>query len=92
MFCFLFAGTAGDSLGYHRGLPFATKDRNNDRNSDNCALFKKGAWWYGSCYDSNLNGLYQPGKTSNDFGMVWNHWKNKYFVRESEMKIRPTSF
>ena len=30
---FLFAGTAGDSLAYHRGMSFATKDLDYDKSS-----------------------------------------------------------
>jgi len=88
-----YSGTAGDSLGYHRGMAFTTKDRDNDRKpGGNCALVWKGAWWYSSCHHSNLNGLYLPGKISGK-GMVWSHWKNNdYSVKRSEMKIRPKDF
>ncbi|XP_068729501.1 ficolin-2-like [Montipora capricornis] len=78
-----YSGTAGDSLGYHRGHTFTTKDRDNDNHSRNCALTHKGAWWYNRCHNSNLNGLYQKG-------MIWYHWKND--VKRSEMKIRPQNF
>ena len=96
--CFLtrfvlhFSGTAGDSLSYHRGFAFTTKDRDNDGNSGNCANHAKGAWWYNNCHWSNLNGLYLNGKITNQ-GMVWHHWKNSHFsLKRSEMKIRPNHF
>ena len=86
------SGTAGDALGYHSGLPFSTKDRDNDGNPDSCAWFSKGAWWYDNCHDSNLNGLYIPGNISME-GMAWQYWKNnRYSVKASEMKIRPNDF
>ena len=87
-----FSGTAGDSLSYHRGSPFSTKDRDNDADSRNCVSLFKGGWWYKSCYNSNLNGLYMNGKV-NDKGMVWYFWKkNHKSVKRSEMKIRPKDF
>ena len=82
-FFLIFAGTAGDSLGYHHGMSFSTKDRDNDNSGGSCALGGTGAWWYGGCYHSNLNG--RP--------MSWYHWKNSYYsVKRSEMKIRPKDF
>ena len=80
---FLFSGTAGDSLGYHRGLPrpFTTKDRDNDSYSRNCTLDHDGAWWYKYCCLSNLNGLYLHGKL-NWKGVVWYNWKKRLFCEE----------
>ena len=80
-FLLIFAGTAGDSLGYHRGMSFSTKDRDNDKYGVvNCALGNKGAWWYNFCLQSDLNG-----------GIIsWKHWKNR--LKRSEMKIRPKDF
>ncbi|XP_068730155.1 ryncolin-2-like [Montipora capricornis] len=87
-----YSGTAGDSLAYHRGQAFSTKDRDNDQTGVNCALGNKGAWWYNACDYSNLNGLYLNGKIDGS-GMKWYHWKkNAYSVKRSEMKIRPQNF
>lgn len=89
-------GTAGDSLSYHRGQPFTTKDQDNDSyRSRNCAVWFKGAWWYGpGCHYSNLNGVYHNGKhSSHADGVNWYHWKGfNYSVKRAEMKIRPVKF
>ena len=90
----LFSGTAGDSLSRHRGYPFSTKDQDNDSWSSNCAVQYKGAWWYESCHNSNLNGLYHHGKhSSHADGVNWLHWKGHYYsAKRAEMKIRPVKF
>ncbi|KAL9985617.1 hypothetical protein ACROYT_G008039 [Oculina patagonica] len=89
-----YSGTAGDSLSSHRGHPFSTKDRDNDRAGSNCAVQYKGAWWYRGCHDSNLNGLYHGGKHSSFAdGVNWSHWKGyRYSAKRTEMKIRPEKF
>ena len=89
-----FQGTAGDSLSYHRGHPFTTKDQDNDDSSANCAVSYKGAWWYRRCHHSNLNGVYHHGQhSSTGDGVNWYHWKGyKYSVKRAEMKIRPVAF
>eukprot|EP00058_Branchiostoma_floridae_P007220 XP_002592708.1 hypothetical protein BRAFLDRAFT_67148 [Branchiostoma floridae] len=88
-----YTGTAGDSLSLHDGKPFSTKDRDNDESSSgSCAQSIKGAWWYGNCHHSNLNGLYHLGThDSHGDGVNWYHWKGyKYSLKRTEMKIRPT--
>ena len=51
-------------------MQFTTKDRDNDQyGGGNCAISRRGAWWYKSCDDSNLNGLYLSGQ-SGDQGVV----------------------
>ena len=87
-------GNAGDSLSFHRGLPFSTKDRDNDGSSNSCATSFKGAWWYERCHESNLNGLYHRGRHSSYAdGVNWYHWKgHHYSVKRAEMKIKPVNF
>ena len=86
-----YSGNAGDSLTYHNGRPFSTKDRDNDGNSKgHCAQQFKGAWWYKSCHTSNLNGLYLSGNhASFANGVNWKGWKGyHYSLKVSEMKVR----
>ena len=60
-----YSGTAGDSLKYHNGMKFTTKDRDNDAHSGgNCATINLGAWWYKSCQRSSLNGFYVTKRLS----------------------------
>ncbi|XP_023654438.1 tenascin-R isoform X1 [Paramormyrops kingsleyae] len=84
-------GTAGDSLSYHQGRPFSTKDRDNDVAVTNCALSYKGAWWYKNCHRANLNGKY--GESRHSQGINWFHWKGHEFsIPFVEMKIRPFNY
>ena len=48
---------APDGMAYQNGMQFSTQDHDNDaRISENCASRYGGAWWYKSCFESNLNG------------------------------------
>ena len=80
-------GTAGDKLTYHKDRKFSTKDNDNDVSPLNCAVFSKGAWWYGDCLDSNLNGVYRNGTDSGT--VIWRFIRP---IKRSEMKIRPMDF
>ena len=73
-----YSGGVGDSLRYHNEMKFSTKDKDNDRYyRGNCAANSRGAWWYNSCSESDLNGgSYQ-----------WQSWKGESF-KFSEMKFR----
>ncbi len=80
-------GTAGDSLAYHSGAQFSTKDHG----LVNCAHDREGAWWYVDCAYSNLNGQYLRGVHSSGpyDGVQWHHWKGTYYsLKFSEMKVR----
>ncbi|XP_038058889.1 microfibril-associated glycoprotein 4-like [Patiria miniata] len=81
--------TAGDSLTYHNGMMFSTKDKDNDIYMYGiCARQHEGAWWYNQCYNSNLNGRYGQGQFADH--IVWRSWKsNFYSLKSCSMKIKP---
>ncbi|CAG2237648.1 unnamed protein product [Mytilus edulis] len=69
-------GTAGDSMKDSAGQPmngmkFTTRDKDNDieYHNTNCAVRKKGGWWYASCTYSNINGIYKEEESADS-----NHW------------------
>ncbi|XP_050782371.1 ficolin-2-like [Gopherus flavomarginatus] len=84
-------GNAGDSLSGHNNMLFSTKDRQQDPGSNKCATTYKGAWWYSSCHNSNLNGMYWLGSHSSFAdGVNWQAGKGyNYSYKRSEMKFRP---
>ena len=89
-------GAAGDSMTrsgayYLNGMPFSTRDRDNDRSSLNCAAHMTGAWWYNNCAYSNLNGLYLSGQYDDD-GLAWYYFNatagSWLTLRYSDMKLK----
>ena len=85
-----YSGTAGDSLAYHNNMAFSTKDSDNDRASNNCAVLHTGAWWYNYCHRSNLNGQYLGDKRDNR-GARWSQFRGSRSLKFTEMKLRPSS-
>ena len=85
-----YSGTAGNSFSYHSGKKFSTRDRDNDIWSGQCAQTFRGAWWYGACHSSNLNGLYLFGPHSSYAnGVNWSAWLGyHYSLKFTEMKFR----
>ena len=87
-----FSGNAGDSLANHNARQFSTYDQDNDDHSSHCAVAYRGAWWYGTCHNSNLNGEYrlysdaQPGYAR---GVIWStHGGYGLSLKFVEMKVR----
>ena len=82
-----YSGTAGDSLDYHNGSRFSTRDNDNDNyNVGNCAQFSTGAWWYNNCQNSNLNGHYFNTPMNSFKGVRWYYNLSGTSLKFSEMK------
>ncbi|XP_015905659.1 techylectin-like protein [Parasteatoda tepidariorum] len=90
-----YSGNAGDSMvNVHNNMKFSTKDKDNDSHGDNCAQMFKGGWWYGSCHESNLNGLNLRGKhDTHADGVNWKSFRgHNESLQNTEIKIRPKNF
>ncbi|MBN3306428.1 FCN2 protein, partial [Amia calva] len=83
-----YGGTAGDSMGFNNYHAFSTYDRDNDESSSSCSSTFRGAWWYASCTNSNLNGRYYTTAYSGNNGIRW-PTASQYSLKFVEMKIRP---
>ncbi|XP_013105126.1 microfibril-associated glycoprotein 4-like [Stomoxys calcitrans] len=87
-----YSGTAGDSLFYHKGKKFSTKDQDNDSFVEgSCAHDHAGAWWFGNCLYSHLNGPYlKSKKIAYHRGISWTTFKGDYYsLKFVEMTLRP---
>lgn len=78
------------------GLPFSTRDQDNDQKSDtNCAKHLSGGWWFSNCGRSNLNGRYfmsPPPKQRHQRkqGVFWKTWRGRYYpLKTTVMMIAP---
>ncbi|XP_062616063.1 uncharacterized protein LOC134277769 [Saccostrea cucullata] len=71
-----YSGTAGDSLRYHNGRGFSTKDQDNDLYGKSCAVVHKAAWWFHSCEYSDLNGPYHKSAVKSWASVVWYYFGN----------------
>ena len=87
-----YSGNAGDSLLFQKGALFSTKDSDNDNDDTrSCSNIWKGAWWYASCHESHLTGVYSTDKSSSyGAGIVWYKWKGWERLKFAEMKLRPS--
>ncbi|XP_071944873.1 ryncolin-4-like [Antedon mediterranea] len=85
-------GTKGDSLTYHKGMKFSTKDQNNDGGVYDCAVKFTGAWWFKTCFEIHLIGKFDDVDQV-AFGIIWMGQVDRHFTRyyRASMKLRRTS-
>ena len=80
----------GDSLNYHEGSEFSTRDNGPD---PGCATNgKDSGWWFNGCHTANLNGYYYTSNpTPDDGGISWidRRWY-EYSYKFAQMKVAPS--
>ena len=90
--CLNMVNTSLHEILFHfSNMEFSTNDQDNDlHNSLHCSQRYEGAWWYGSCHHSNLNGLYLNGsQVSYANGVNWLSFRgHHYSLKRTEMKVR----
>ena len=77
-----------DFMAHSNNRYFSTKDRDNDATGSNCASYRKGGWWWGSCGHTNPNGLHSSSTTHHRPSATTGSW---VYYPNYEMKIRPKS-
>ncbi|XP_069103244.1 ryncolin-1-like [Argopecten irradians] len=60
-----------DAMAFTDGQQFSTYDNENDVWVGNCAVDYRGAWWYGGCSHTNLNGPYVQDTGDTHLSMYW---------------------
>ena len=83
-----YTGNAGDSLSYHNGMAFTTKDADHDTWYYNCATRSKGGWWFKDCFESSLNAPYPVGSGGLYGEMTWLNDLGYGRISFSEIKVR----
>ena len=80
----------GTFLAFENNRPFSTKDVDNDADSTRHCATVRSAWWYSSCFKSDLNAAYMTGAGPTNRGIIWRDFEaNEYSIKRTEMKIRP---
>ena len=71
-------------------IEFSANDQDNDGYYFQCSRSYKGAWWYKSCHQSKLNGLYLNGShLSNADGVNWLSFRgHRYSLKRTKMKVK----
>ncbi|XP_078371600.1 angiopoietin-related protein 7-like [Oculina patagonica] len=82
LFVGFYSGSAPDYLKqYVNGMPFSTKDRDNDKSTGSDCAKAYGAWWYSSCGTSHILNAQYAGS----------YYRWNWDLKESEMKLKPKS-
>lgn len=66
---------------------YSAIDRDNDTDRKNCAVMYSSGWWFGSCFDSNLNGRNNRYAVKSWKGIIW-YSLGKITLKTARMMIR----
>uniref|UniRef100_A0A182WFN6 Fibrinogen C-terminal domain-containing protein n=1 Tax=Anopheles minimus TaxID=112268 RepID=A0A182WFN6_9DIPT len=84
-------GSAKDSMRTSVGMKFSTPDRDNDEHPGSCAEYYASGWWFRTCMNANLNGLYRQFDPNNAT-MNWFSFRDDLQgLKEATMMIREVS-
>ncbi|KAF2897280.1 hypothetical protein ILUMI_08896 [Ignelater luminosus] len=87
-----YQGNATDSFSSHNNSLFSTFDVKNDDAPDCCPCAESygGGWWFNSCFEANLNGVYyrDPHGKEQFRGIIWEHWLGDYSLKKTKMMVR----
>ncbi|XP_065198640.1 angiopoietin-related protein 7-like [Sycon ciliatum] len=78
--------TLQDRMSYHNGQQFSTPDHDHDSWSGDCSTRWKGGWWYKTCHQVNVNGLY--GRSDGDSAGITYLQRGYKSLKFVEMKLR----
>ena len=85
-----YSGDARDMFLRYPGTMFSTRDKDNDMRSENCAIHRKGGWWYPMCFwghDANPNGLWGTSHPLRGH-MSWYSLTGMNAVQGTHLKIK----
>ncbi|CAL4127777.1 unnamed protein product, partial [Meganyctiphanes norvegica] len=82
-----YSGDAGDAMANHNGMQFTTKDKDNDKYGNNCAIRYEGGFWHKACYHTHPFGPLR--KKGDGEGMRWNKWLSAVNLKKIIFKISP---
>ncbi|XP_055607657.1 angiopoietin-2-like isoform X2 [Uranotaenia lowii] len=83
-----YQGDASDSMAYHNDRDFSTFDKPD---AFSCAITYGSGWWFNSCLESNLNGIYYTSdpRAHRSTGILWETWLGDYSLKSTIMMVRP---
>lgn len=95
-----YSGNAGDSLRFHNGEPFSTKDHDTRKHPSYCPQTFDSGWWFTKCFMVLLTGVHGEAIYDRaDGGIKWagpNRQSPDGFgrygpIKEAYMLVRPTA-
>ncbi|XP_033739328.1 LOW QUALITY PROTEIN: fibrinogen-like protein 1 [Pecten maximus] len=85
-----FSGNIPDSFRTHHNSNFSTPDKDYDKRPPvHCASSFKGGWWFSTCFEAYLNGVYGAGFITSSINWKYFPTRDRVGLKTSRMMIRP---